>query len=205
MRFANRKEAGEKLATALEKYKGSEGVVYGLPRGGVPVAREVSKRLGLPLDLVIARKVPHPTMPEYAVCATTENGVVVCNEDEKAALDEKELQKAISEAQKEAARRREVYLKGRDHLSATDKIAIVIDDGAATGLTIRAALMAIKAEKPKKLVVALPVAPSDVVEELRMIADEVVILEDARFYLGAVGFYYSDFPQLTDEEVVGCL
>ena len=205
MHFVNRREAGKRLAEALRTYRGGKTVVYALPRGGVPVGFEVAKELGAPLDLIISRKIGHPHYPEYAVCAVTEDGDLVCDEAERASLEPAWLEGAVEHGRAEAKRRREVYLAGRKHISARGRKAIVVDDGIATGLTMRAALQSLRKEHPKQLVAAVPVAPHDVVETLRSEADAVVVLEGAEHYLGAVGAYYDDFSQVTDGEVAKLL
>lgn len=202
MRFKDRTEAGVMLALKLLKYRQDKPIIFALPRGGVPVGYEVAQKLNAPLDLVITRKIGHPTNPEYAVCAVAEDGTLLCDEARRSSLDPEWLERAVDNERKEAARRRRAYLPGRAHISIADKTAIVVDDGIATGLTIRAAVQSIRKEGPAKLVVAVPVAPHDVVEMLRKETDSVVVLEDAKNYLGAVGAYYSDFPQTTDEEVL---
>lgn len=200
--FIDRRDAGKRLAAALKEYKGTDAIVYALPRGGVVLGFEIAKALKAPLDLVITRKIGHPANPEYAVCATTESGELLCDERERASLDPAWLKQAASRERKEATRRRKLYLQGAAHVSAAGKTAIVVDDGIATGLTIRAAVRSLRAERPKALIVAVPVAPHEVVEVLKKEADRVITLEDARSYLGAVGAYYDDFPQVTDGEVI---
>lgn len=203
--FHDRRDAGRRLAEALAAYRGADAVVYALPRGGVVLGEKIAKALGLPLDLVITRKIGHPASPEYAVCAITEDGAMICNEAVRASLSEAWLRDVAAQEQKEAARRRKAYLKGRGSISAKGKIAIVVDDGVATGLTLRAAVRALRAQLPKKLVAAVPVAPHDTAEVLRQEVDELVILDDAEDYLGAVGSYYDIFPQVTDGEVIALL
>jgi len=205
MVFANRREAGEKLAERLSCYQGEDVVVYGLPRGGVVVAFEVAKRLKAPLDIIITRKIGHPYNSEYAVCAVTEQGDLFCNESERGQLDDQWFWRQVKKEKKEAARRRKVYFGDRKHILADGKTAIIVDDGIATGLTMRAALESLKKENPKKIIVAMPVAPRDVVLKLKKQADQVVVLEDAEVYLGAVGAYYNNFGQVTDQEVIGLL
>ena len=205
MRFIDREDAGRQLAEALHKYRDSEAVVYALPRGGVPLGFEIAQALNAPLDLVITRKIGHPMNPEYAVCAITEEGEMLCNEAEKVSLNTHWLKEAAKKEQDEVSRRRHAYLSDIKHIPATDKIAIVVDDGIATGLTIRVAVQSIKKENPKKLVVAVPAAPYDAIEALREDADEIIVLEDARDYLGAVGAYYDNFPQVPDGEVIDLL
>jgi predicted phosphoribosyltransferase len=202
MRFRDRREAGQKLAQALAGYRGREGIVYPLPRGGVTLGVEIARALAMPIDLVIPRKIGHPYNPEYAICAVTEDGAPVCNEREVSQVDPRWFHKRIEEERREARRRRELYLAGRRPLPAAGKIAIVVDDGIATGLTMRAALQDVRSRQPARLIVAIPVAPKDTAERLAREVDEVVALDVSEFYLGAVGAYYDDFPQLTDDEVI---
>ena len=203
--FKDRKEAGELLAERLAQYRDTDAIIYALPRGGVVLGFEIAQSLHVPLDLIIARKIGHPNNPEYAVCAVTEEGELFCNEEEKATLDPLWLKEEIEKEQEEAKRRREKYLKGQKHRSAKNKIAIVVDDGIATGLTLRVALRSLRKEQPKELLVAVPVAPHDLMDILRSEADKVVVLKDEQRYLGAVGAYYQDFPQVSDEEVIELL
>ncbi len=193
------------LADAVEPFADEGAVVYALPRGGVVVGYQVAKKLGVPLDIVVARKVGHPANPEFAVCAVTEEGEMLCNEHVAHLTDRVWLAAAAREEQEEAQRRRNAYLPQERHIPATGKTAILVDDGVATGLTLQAALQSLRKERPAKIVVAVPVAPHDVVEELKKEADEVVVLLNEAHYLGAVGAYYEDFPQTTDEEVIKLL
>ncbi|OGI81051.1 phosphoribosyl transferase [Candidatus Nomurabacteria bacterium RIFCSPHIGHO2_02_FULL_41_52] len=205
MMFKDRKEAGELLAEQLIQYRDTDAVVYALPRGGAVLGFEIAHFLHLPLDLVIARKIGHPDNPEYAVCAVTEEGEPFCDEAARAMLDPAWLEIEIKKEREEAKRRRKTYLKNQEHHSPKNKIAIVVDDGVATGLTLRAALHSLRKEQPKELLAAVPVAPHELVEILRAEADKVVILKDERKYLGAVGSYYQNFPQVSDEEVIELL
>ncbi|MBU6323290.1 phosphoribosyl transferase [Patescibacteria group bacterium] len=200
MRFSDRRDAGVRLAKALARYDSEDAVVYALPRGGVVVADEVAAQLELPLSLIIPRKIGHPENEEYAVCAVTEDGELVCNEEESSRLDPKWLSAARRRAQAEARRRRAAY--GGARIPATGKIAILVDDGVATGLTMRAAIRALRRELPNEVIVAAPVAPHEVVEYLKAEADDVVVLDDSEPFLGAVGAYYDSFPQVSDGEVV---
>lgn len=203
--FRDRTDAGRQLAQQLAHYAASDAVVYALPRGGVPVAFAVAQALTAPMDLVMTRKIGHPRNPEYAVCAMSEDGAMLCDEHERGMLDEAWLKKAKQKEQEEAKRRRKTYLNDREHISAKGKTAILVDDGIATGLTIRTAVRAVRNESPKKLVVAVPVAPHETVAQLAGEADEVVVLEDAHRYRGAVGAYYRDFAQTSDQEVIELL
>ena len=203
--FKDRKEAGELLAQELAEYRDKDVVIYALPRGGVVLGFEIAQSLHAPLDLVIARKIGHPDNPEYAVCAVTEEGEPLCKEGERATLDPEWLEREIKKERGEAKRRRETYLGNKKHYSAKNKIAIVVDDGVATGLTLRSAFRFLRKEQPKELVVAIPVAPHELVEILRAEADKVVALKDEEEYLGTVGAYYQNFPQVSDEEVIELL
>ncbi|MGH7197003.1 MAG: phosphoribosyltransferase [Candidatus Saccharimonadales bacterium] len=204
MRFADRKEAGALLAEKLQKYR-EHAVVYALPRGGVVLGAEIAKALTLPLDLIISRKIGHPANPEYAICAVTETGPLICNEVERANADAAWLARAEAAERAEARRRRETYLADRQPIPAVKKTAILVDDGVATGLTMLAAIEEVKKQKPKQTVVAVPVLPRDIADDIRSKVDVLVSLDIPTLYLGAVGAYYHDFPQLKDDEVIKLL
>lgn len=190
------------LADALSEYKGTDTLVYALPRGGVVLGVEISKHLGLPLDLVIPRKIGHPEQPEYGVCAVTEDGHLVCSKEEIAQLDPAWLTTEIQTQQAEAKRRFKEYLSDRPRVEAEGKTAIVVDDGVATGLTMLAAIEEVKDLGPEKVVLAAPVIPGDVAGRLKRYVDELVALDIPTVYLGAVGAYYDKFDQLEDREIV---
>ncbi len=208
MPFKDRSDAGRKLAKALGQYKDQQPVILALPRGGVPVAAEVAAALKAPLDLILVRKVGVPFQPELAMGAVVDGGapIVVRNEDviRLAGIDESEFQAVCDEELAEIERRRQRYLGNRKHVDVSGRTAIVIDDGIATGATTRAALRATRMREPKRLVLAVPVAPTDSLSELRHDADDVVCLEDHEFF-GAIGVYYTDFSQVPDEEVIEIL
>ncbi len=208
MPFRNRSEAGRKLAVALAGYKDQEPTILALPRGGVPVAAEVAAALDAPLDLILVRKVGVPFQPELAMGAAVDGAapIIVRNEDviAQAGIEEADF-KAVCDAElAEIERRRKRYLGHRERAEIAGRTAIVIDDGIATGATTRAALRATRMRKPKRLVLAVPVAPTDSLGELRQEADDVVCLEDHELF-GAIGYYYRDFRQVSDEEVVEIL
>lgn len=205
MQFQDRREAGQLLAIKLDKYKSQEAVVFALPRGGVVLGVEIAKHLHVPLDLVIPRKIGHPGYSEYAVCAITEGGHLICNSAEAAQLEPIWLQQAAASAQKEAKRRRQRYLSGRPAVEAGGKLAIIVDDGIATGLTMMAAIKDVKAKRPSKILLAIPVLPSNIAKDLAKMADEIVALDMPEFYLGSVGSYYREFAQIEDEEVIKLL
>ena len=203
MSFTNRQDAGKKLAKALLKYHGSDTVVYALPRGGAVLGYEVAKALGAPLDLVITRKIGHPLNPEYAICAVNENGDLVCDESERGYIDKDWLREAVEREQKEISRRKAIYLPATGHIPARNRNAVIVDDGIATGLTMRVAIMFLSKEKPKKLIVAVPVASRDTVEVMRKKVDRVVILK--KDFLGAIGEHYDEFLPVEDDEVISIM
>ncbi len=208
MYFRNRTEAGMLLAKALKKYKGKDIVVYALPRGGVVVAVEIARELHAALDLIITRKIGHPYQPEYAIAAIAENGHIVGEKKDLRALDQEWLQEETERQKNEAKRRREKYLQGRVKIPVKGKIAILVDDGIATGLTMRAGIMELKHRHPKRIVVAVPVVPKSTADILKKEArGELVALEipsdDA--FQGAVGAYYDEFFPVEDEEVIATL
>lgn len=208
MTFANRKDAGHRLAARLAHYKDRHPVVLAMPRGGVPVAAEVAAALEAPLDLVLVRKIGVPYQRELAMGAVVDGGapIVVRNEDvirmtgvtdeEFAAICERELA--------EIERRRRVYLGTREPIDVAGRVVIVVDDGIATGATTRAALRGVRQREPAELVLAVPVAPTDTIESLESEADTIVCLESYVDF-GAIGYFYKDFSQTTDQEVIDIL
>jgi putative phosphoribosyl transferase len=205
MRFRDRADAGKKLAQALKKYQGQNGVVYALPRGGVVLGAEVARALNMPLDLLIPRKIGHPLQPEYAIGAVVESGEMVSNQREVARVDPQWFRQEVEAERQEARRRRELYLGGRQPVPVEGRTAIIVDDGIATGLTMEVSIREARRLRPAHLVVAVPVAPSDTVERMSREVDEFVVLDRSPYYLGAVGAYYDSFYQVSDEEVVALL
>lgn len=203
MMFNDRSHAGKLLAEMLSEYSGDDTVVYALPRGGVVLGYEVSKKLGCPLDLVVSRKIGHPMNSEYAICAVTENSPPICNQSETMGLDKEWLENEVERQKSEIRRRKALYPS--PNISPKGKIAIVIDDGIATGLTLFSAIEEIKAQAPKLLIVAVPVSPGDTAEKITGLVDHFVCLDVPMCYLGAVGMYYAEFPQISDEEVIDLL
>ncbi len=208
MPFQNRTDAGRRLAEALQDYRQRQPVVLALPRGGMPVAAEVSAALGAPLDLVIARKIGVPDQPELAMGAVAEGAepAIVRNEDVIAlvGVSDAEFNAVCERERQEIERRRRLYLGDRAPVEIAGRTAIVIDDGIATGATMRAAVLAVRTHKPKKIVLAVPVAPTSTIEELRRDVDDIVCLESHEVF-GAIGFFYRDFRQVSDEEVIELL
>jgi predicted phosphoribosyltransferase len=208
MSFKNRSHAGRELARALIKYRDQQPVVLALPRGGVPVAAAVAAALDAPLDLVLVRKIGVPFQPELAMGAVADGAapIIVRNEYVIRAADIDEAQfKGICDVEfAEIERRRAHYLGGRQRADVAGRTAIVVDDGIATGATTRAALRAVRASAPKTLVLAVPVAPTESLKTLREEVDDLVCLEDYQDF-GAIGLYYRDFRQVSDDEVVALL
>lgn len=203
--FRNRIEAGQKLAEKLKAYhQKPNSIVLALPRGGVVVGREVAHNLNLPLDIVVPRKIGHPTNPEYAIGAITETGEGIWNEEERIQINTDWLKTKISKEQKEAQRRLKAYRGDRPPLDLREKIVIIVDDGIATGLTMRAAIASVRAQKSTKIIVAVPVSARDSAEVIRREVDELVVLEAPPFF-GAIGAFYSDFQQVGDDEVIKLL
>jgi len=208
MPFKNRTDAGRRLAKALTQYKSLRPVVLALPRGGVPVAAEVAAALEAPLDLVLVRKVGAPNQPELAMGAVTDGAqpMVVRNSEiiEACSVSEQEFDAVASEELAEIERRRRRYIGDRTRAEVEGKVAIIIDDGIATGATTLAAIQAVRSRKPKELVLAVPVAPLDTVKKLHSEVDAIVCL-DTPEELGAIGYFYRDFHQIGDEEVIATL
>lgn len=205
MSFKDRSDAGRKLAKALAQYKEQQPVILALPRGGVPVAAEVAAALKAPLDLILVRKIGVPFQPELAMGAVVDGGapITVRNEDviRLAGIDEAEFKDICDSELAEIERRRQRYLGSRERVDVSGRTTIVIDDGVATGATTRAALRATRVRNPKKLVLAVPVAPTHSLAALRSDADDVICLEDHEFFV-AIGAYYADFSQVPDDEVI---
>lgn len=208
MPFADRSAAGKQLAKALARYKAQQPVILALPRGGVPVAAAIATALNAPLDLVLVRKIGVPFQPELAMGAVVDGDtpIVIRNEDviRAAGVDDAEFKSVRDRELAEIERRKRVYLGDRKRVDVAGRIAILVDDGIATGATARAALQAIRARHPKALVLAVPVAPVDTLQRLRNDVDDLVCLEEYEAFY-AIGLYYADFAQLKDRDVIDIL
>jgi predicted phosphoribosyltransferase len=201
--FKDRSDAGRQLAERLAPYRGKDAVVLALPRGGVVMGFQIARTLSLPLDIIAVRKVGAPDNPEYAIGAVDADGTVLLNDVAAAAVDRVWLAGEIGAQKKEAQRRGSVYRAGKKPLGIAGKTVLIVDDGIATGLTMRLAVRAAKAKKAKHIIVAVPVAPPETMRALKDEgADEVVVLEPPEEFLGAVGAHYVRFEQVEDDEVI---
>jgi len=202
-RFRNRTEAGRLLARKLTQYANRpDAIVLGLPRGGVPVAFEVATALNVPLDICLVRKLGVPGHQELAMGAIAFGGVQVLDRDVLAWLriPEQTIGKVAAQELQELQRRDRVYRGDRAQPQLCDRVVILVDDGLATGSTMRAAIEVVKTQQPQRIVVAIPVAPPETYQKLRTEVDEVVcLMTPPSFY--AIGMWYEDFAQTTDAEV----
>jgi len=207
MLFKNRVEAGQKLAETLGKFKDAKDtIILSLPRGGVVVGYEVARALNLPLDIVVPRKIGAPGNPEFAIGAITEQGVGIFEEMAIGAygITESYLQNEIKKEKAEAKRRLKLYRDARLPLDLKNKTVILVDDGLATGLTMRAAIKTVKKLGANKIIVTVPVTSPEAAELVKKEVDEIIYLEAPAFF-GAVGSFYEEFGQTTDEEVIELL
>lgn len=206
--FEDRAEAGRLLGRALQRRDFKDPVIYALPRGGVAVAVEIAEALDAPLDLLLVRKIGVPGYEELAAASIVdgEQPDIILNEDvmKAARLTPAQIEAAGARQLTEIERRRALYLPGREPIAAKGRTAILVDDGIATGASMKAAIVAIRRRSPSQVVIAVPVAAADTIAALSELADEVVCLAAPRRF-GAVGYYYTDFHQLDDDEVVALL
>lgn len=204
--FRDRREAGRRLARELARLEGEDVVVLGLARGGVPVADEVARALEADLDVFVVRKLGVPGHEELALGAIASGGVRVLNDEVVAALglDAATIDAITAGEVRELARREAAYRSGREPRPVRGRTAILVDDGLATGASVRAAITALRRLGPERIVVAVPVAPAETCEVLRGAADEVVCLATPEPFLG-VGAWYDDFSQVGDDEVTRIL
>lgn len=204
--FEDRFEAGQRLARLLEGYRNEEPVVCALPRGGVPVGYEISRALGAPLEVLVSRKLGAPGQPELGIGAVTSDGVRYLNEPlvEHLGVPEEYVDEITAEESGEAARRARMLRGDYPELEVRGRTAIVVDDGLATGATARAAVRSLRRRGVRSIVLAVPVCSAQTEDELRSEVDEMACLESTK-RLGAIGFWYRDFSQVTDEEALELL
>lgn len=200
--FKNRYEAAVQLAGKLEKYKNKDGVILAVPRGGVPIGYTIAKELGLPLEIILSKKIGHPYNPEYAIGSVSLHGAII---------DERVTDVPMDYIQKEADRilsglkeKFKLFMGDRKPSDLSGKIVIIVDDGIATGNTILATIKSIEKSKPQKIIIAVPVAPPATIDKLSKVADEIVCLLMPENFSGVGQFYY-DFSQVSDDEVIELL
>lgn len=203
--FTDRIEAGGMLADLLRNYEGQHSVVFAMTRGGVPVGKQIALALHCPLKPLIIRKIGHPYSPEYAIGAIAEDGTMAANKDELLSVSQKWLKLEVRKQKLEIEKRKRMYGHVLGRYSLMGKVAIVVDDGVATGLSMLAAIKYIKKLSPVKIIVAVPVVPKDIFKKIRKEVDEFVAVGIPEYYLGAVGAYYRDFAQVSDNDVKNLL
>jgi putative phosphoribosyl transferase len=206
--FRDRNDAGRQLASRLKSFRGSDPVVLALPRGGVPIGAEIARAIDAPLDIVLVRKIGVPFQPELALGAIVDGEVPELLIDDQLmtllAIPQRYVDDQRLRQLKEIERRRRLYLAGRPPVAVAGRTAIVVDDGIATGYTMRAALRAIRRRGPRHLVLAVPVAPPETVAALAAEVDEIVCLSTPDHF-GAIGQFYADFRQVEEAEVIALL
>ena len=205
--FIDRRDAGRILALKLLEYANrSDAIVLALPRGGVPVAYEVAVALSLPLDIFIVRKLGVPGSEEFAMGAIASQGIQVLNDNviQQRQVSAHDLQLVIERETQELARRELVYRNNLPPLNVKNKVVILVDDGIATGATMRAAVKALRVMQPSFIVIAVPVVEKNMSEKMKLIADKVIYAINPEVFY-AVGEFYQDFSQTTDEEVIALL
>jgi putative phosphoribosyl transferase len=204
--FEDRRDAGRKLAAKLSRFRGGGCVVFGLPRGGVPVGYEISRSLGAPLDVFVSRKLGAPGQPEFGIGAVAAGGVRVLNTDviRRLGIPDEYVERITAQEIAEVNRRLRFFRGGRPEMEVGGRTAILVDDGLATGVTAHAAVEALKLRKPGRLILAAPVCAAQTAEPFASKVDELLCLASPSD-LGAIGLWYKNFDQTTDEEVVQLL
>ncbi len=207
MVFHNRQEAGQELIPELWQFYGKQDVVIlGLPRGGVVVAYEIAQALNISLDIIVPRKIGSPDNPEFAIGAITEDGEGTFNRDviSMYRIPWEYIEKEVAKQTKEASRRLKTYRGDRPPLELKGKTVIIVDDGIATGSTMRAAIKSVKSKNPKELIVAVPVASTESIDKIKSMVDNVICLQP-HLRFGAVGACYEEFRQVQDDEVINLI
>jgi len=200
--FKNRIEAATQLVKRLERFKNKNAIILAVPRGGVPIGSIIAKELGLPLDILLSKKIGHPNSPEFAIGSVTLQGVVVDEDQTDVSNDYiKEETKKITKLLKQ---RYKLYVGDKKPTDLKNKTVIIVDDGIATGNTLIATVQAVRLNSPKEIVVAVPVAPPSSYRKVSAYVDELICLYTPAFFQ-AVGQFYDEFPQVSDEEVIDIL
>ncbi|EMR03803.1 phosphoribosyltransferase [Cesiribacter andamanensis] len=199
--FTDRKEAGQALASRLEHFKDQQGVVVGVPRGGIPIGYEIAQALGWPLEIALSKKIGHPTNKEYAIGAVSLNGYVV-NRD--IAVPQEYLETEIARIRQALETTYHTYLQDQNPLPLSGKTVILTDDGVATGHTLLSVIDLLRRTKPARLVVAVPVSAPEALKKIEAVADETLCLASPREFR-SVGQFYQAFDQVADQEVAALL
>jgi predicted phosphoribosyltransferase len=204
--FEDRRDAGRRLAEKLYRFEGERPVIFALPRGGVPVGYEISRALRAPLDVFVSRKLGAPGQPEFGIGAVAAGGVRVLNQDvvRRLGIPDDYVERITAQELAEVGRRLRYFRGARPGTEVGGRTAILVDDGLATGVTARAAVQALRLRRPRRLVLAAPVCAAQTADLLRTEVDALVCLESPTD-LGAIGFWYRNFEQTSDEEVVELL
>ncbi|GAA0357020.1 phosphoribosyltransferase family protein [Alkalibacterium iburiense] len=205
MKFFDRSDAGEQLADVIELETTLNTVVLALPRGGIPLGLIIVDRFHVPFDVAMSKKIGHPSHSEYAIGAVSEEGEPILNTTEVTGLNNEWLENEVNAIRRKMESRRQQYSAYLEKIPIKNKTVVIVDDGIATGMTMKAAIQSAYSLEAKKVIVAVPVIPKDTYEELKQLADEVVAVEVPRAFLGAVGAYYRHFPQIEDDQVLELL
>lgn len=204
--FRDRSEAGHKLSERLSQYRDSQdALILALPRGGVVIGYEISQDLHLPLEILSVRKIGHPQSDQFAIGAVDDSGTTIINDTDAVSLDQNWLKAEIAREITEAKRRTQEYRGRREMLPVAGKVVILVDDGIATGHTMKLAIKVVRQMQPSKIIVAVPVSAQDAANEMKKSVDEFIVLEPPENFLGSVGAHYIVFPQVEDAEVVRLL
>ena len=201
MKFKDRKEAGYLLSKEIKKLNLEEIQLLAIPRGGVPVAFEISKQLACPMSLWLAKKIGHPTNSEFAIGAVSKDSVIL---NENSGVSKEYIENKINELKKEIEIKRKRFNLLEKRISLEGKNLILVDDGIATGNSMLACIQSLMKEQPAKLFVAIPVAPARAIKKIKELVDGIICLHEAEIFFG-VGAFYDDFSQVSDEEVIACL
>lgn len=201
-KFKNRHDAAMQLVEKLKKYKGSDGIILAIPRGGVPIGYTVSKELGLPLEITLSKKIGHPNNPEYAIGSVSLQGIII--DEHVPGVSKKYIDEESKRLLKSLQNKFKLFMGNHKLTDLKGKNVIIIDDGIATGNTIKATILAIRKSNPKKIIVAVPVSPKGTAMKMDDLVDEFICLQTPSEFYG-VGQFYDDFSQVSDEEVIDLL
>ena len=197
----NRQDAAERLTERLQKYKGEDGIVLAIPRGGVPIGAYIAKELGFPVEVILSKKIGHPHNPEFAIGAVSMDSVEV---NESLPVPHEYIEEETRKIQEELKRRYQLFMGNHKPTDLHNKLVILVDDGIATGHTLMSTVLMVKKQNPKKLVVAVPVAPPAAIDEFEPMVDELICLMAPPGFF-AVAQFYIEFQQVSDEEVIQAL